>query len=118
MPTYEYACKPCGHRFDVIKPMARYDWPEACAKCGLEAERLISATSIDSTAGDWNRIEFNPALGQWTKGWGQARKIAKARGMEEVGNEPVENLHKAAERQRVETREKRWRDADRNMLYD
>lgn len=115
MPTYPYRCEH-GHEFDVIKSVAEIDRPEVCHE-GHPAERYIARTFIDSTAGDWNRVEYSPALGQWTKGWKEARKIAKARGMEEVGTEPVENLHKAAEKRQTEIRAQRWRDADRELLY-
>lgn len=42
MPTYEYECKSCGHRFDQFqsitsKPVA------SCPKCRRAARRLISA---------------------------------------------------------------------------
>lgn len=40
MPTYEYKCPKCGHRFESFKPV--HD-PEAnCPICGKEAKRLIS----------------------------------------------------------------------------
>ncbi len=42
MPTYEYECSKCGHRFDkfeamTAKPRAR------CPKCGARCRRLIGA---------------------------------------------------------------------------
>jgi putative FmdB family regulatory protein len=41
MPTYEYKCPACGHRFESFRPMTD---PEAdCPVCGVKAERLISA---------------------------------------------------------------------------
>ena len=41
MPTYEYKCPKCGHRFDVFQKItARPGAP--CPKCGTRAERLIS----------------------------------------------------------------------------
>lgn len=43
MPTYEYRCGACGHRFDAFHRIS--DAPiRACPECGEEAvERLISA---------------------------------------------------------------------------
>ena len=55
-------------------------------------------------------------MGQWTKSTKDARKIAKSRGMEEVGTEPVENLHKKFDKQREEAHAKSWAD-DREMKY-
>ena len=41
MPTYDYRCDGCGHRFESFRPMTD---PEAsCPICGKPAERLISA---------------------------------------------------------------------------
>lgn len=41
MPTYEYECGTCEHRFEKVLKIT--DDPEVvCPKCGAEAERLIS----------------------------------------------------------------------------
>ena len=41
MPTYDYKCPGCGHRFESFRPMTD---PEAdCPICGSKAKRLISA---------------------------------------------------------------------------
>lgn len=41
MPTYEYQCKSCGHRFSAFQHMS--DAPlEKCPECGGTVERLIS----------------------------------------------------------------------------
>ena len=40
MPTYEYECKKCGHRFEKFQSMK--DEPlKSCEKCGGEVRRLI-----------------------------------------------------------------------------
>jgi len=43
MPTYEYECKSCGHRFELFQKMT--DAPtKKCPNCNKEkAKRLISA---------------------------------------------------------------------------
>lgn len=116
-PTYEYACP--DHTWDVVKPMAAIDHPEACPACGRPGERQVTLPApVSPTAGDWNRGEFNPGLGCHTKSWKHARQIAKARGLEEVGTEPVEKIHQRFDRQREETAAQRWADADRDKLYD
>jgi putative FmdB family regulatory protein len=46
MPTYEYKCQNCGHRFDIFRPVASSaaEEPETdCPVCGKPAKRLISA---------------------------------------------------------------------------
>ena len=41
MPTYEYECRHCGHRFEAFQSMK--DAPlTACERCGGEVRRLIS----------------------------------------------------------------------------
>ncbi len=42
MPTYEYECKACKNRFDLVQPITSK--PSAkCPKCGKASKRLISA---------------------------------------------------------------------------
>jgi putative FmdB family regulatory protein len=41
MPLYEYQCKKCGHRFELIQSFSAED-PKACPVCQGEVERLIS----------------------------------------------------------------------------
>ena len=41
MPLYEYKCKKCGHRFELIQSFSAED-PKECPVCHGEVERLIS----------------------------------------------------------------------------
>jgi putative FmdB family regulatory protein len=41
MPLYEYQCKQCGHRFELIQSFSAED-PKECPVCQGEVERLIS----------------------------------------------------------------------------
>ena len=44
MPTYEYQCSKCSHKFDVFQKMT--DKPRAkCPRCGGKGDRLISSGS-------------------------------------------------------------------------
>lgn len=119
MPIYAYRCT-CAAEWDVAKPMAELDRLEACPKCGAEngaGSRLIQRANF-SGAGDWNTQCYHPALGQVVRNNAHARQIAKSRGLIEVGNEKPETLHKIAADTQRETREQRWREADRVKLYD
>lgn len=40
MPTYEYECEHCGHRFERMQPMSAPPL-KACPKCGKSVRRLI-----------------------------------------------------------------------------
>lgn len=43
MPIYEYRCKKCNHKFEVLKPIERRDEDEKCPVCSSkETERLLS----------------------------------------------------------------------------
>jgi putative FmdB family regulatory protein len=41
MPLYEYQCKECGHRFELIQSFSGED-PKECPVCHGQVERLIS----------------------------------------------------------------------------
>jgi putative FmdB family regulatory protein len=42
MPTYDYQCEKCGHRFELFQKMS--DAPAAsCPKCGGKVRRLVGA---------------------------------------------------------------------------
>ncbi len=41
MPTYEYRCTECGHRFDEFQLMTEPP-VEDCPRCGAHVERVIS----------------------------------------------------------------------------
>jgi putative FmdB family regulatory protein len=120
MPIYPYRCIGCESRFDVVKSMSRIDDDEFCP-CGSPASRSIGLTSIANT-GDW-KPTFNPAFGQVVKSKAHQREILseykdKGRDFIEVGNEPVENIHKYYDAQREETRNKRWNESNEQILHE
>jgi hypothetical protein len=59
-------------------------------------------------AADWDTAHYNPALGKVVKSYADGRKEAKRRGMTEIGNEPVENIHKKFDTDRQRKREKAY----------
>jgi putative FmdB family regulatory protein len=45
MPTYEYACRDCGHTFDIVQSM----WDEAltmCPECGGSLRKVFAPPAI------------------------------------------------------------------------
>jgi hypothetical protein len=119
MPTYSWIDE--EHHWLVFTSISTRNDPQACPKCGKDGTRApwMDAHNVDKeAAGSWNQQSFNPGLGCWTNSTKHAEQIAASRGLEPIGNEPPENLHKMAEKTKAETREQRWRDADRQMLYD
>lgn len=116
MPTYEWSCAN-GHDWDVVTTIAQRDESQLCPECRFVGVRGITMPQIDRTAaGDWNRVEFNPGLGQWTKSWKHGRQIAKQMGLEEIGNEKPGTILQRDDKRRAEKREARWAD-DREMVY-
>lgn len=100
MPTYEYQCITCKHDFDIIKSISMLDDPEACPKCSSkETERHISRTHFYG-ASDWDKAQYNPGLGVVTKNAKHAARIAKDRGLIEVGNEPLAKVMQDNEKRR------------------
>jgi putative FmdB family regulatory protein len=45
MPTYEYACKACSHRFEVVQSM-RDDALTECPECGGELRKVFAPPAI------------------------------------------------------------------------
>ena len=44
MPMYEYRCKKCGERFEMLRRMSDADTDLVCPECQLEeVERMISS---------------------------------------------------------------------------
>lgn len=122
MAVYPYYCKPCDVTFDVEKPMAESHSLEHCPRCAGDVVKGVANFQVDklclTTGSGISTEEFNPGLGCYTKSTKDAERIAMKRGMEPIGTEPVENLHKKYEKQKQETREERWRQADRVMVYE
>lgn len=118
MPTYVYECIACASVWDTYKRVAEIDNEEPCPLCAKAGVRKIQAPQLDPKIGDWNRPEFNPALGKVTYGWRDARKKAKAMGLEEVGNETPDKIHKHHDQMREEKRAQAWADADKVKLYE
>jgi putative FmdB family regulatory protein len=46
MPTYDYLCKCCGHKFDDFRPVDERDKRAPCPKCGVKRRhyRYISGS--------------------------------------------------------------------------
>lgn len=110
--TYAYRCGGCSHQFDVIKSVKDMERPEKCARCGTEATRefVPRRTFLNKTA--VQHAEYNPGLGCVVNNSYHRSEICKARGLEEIGSEPVENLHKTYEKKRKEMRQEAWAKLD------
>jgi putative FmdB family regulatory protein len=45
VPTYDYACRTCGNRLEVIHAMTA-EGPSACTQCGGELRRILFPAGI------------------------------------------------------------------------
>lgn len=118
---YPYFCVKCDLEFDVVKSMSEFSRQEVCYKCNSVAEKLIGRVNL-SRVNDWTE-SFNPAFGCIVKNKAHQREILakfkdQGREFEEVGNEPVENIHKHFDRQREEKREERWKESTEKVMQE
>jgi putative FmdB family regulatory protein len=105
---YPYRCGQCACEFEVVKPLAEIDRLERCTGCGSEETARYIARTHFYGASDWDRAEFNPGLGCVVRNRFHRAELARRQGLVEVGNEPVENLHKMAEAERSRRHEESW----------
>lgn len=43
MPIYEYVCRECGLKFELIRPLSQADGKAPCPRCHNDAGRTLSA---------------------------------------------------------------------------
>lgn len=113
--VYEYHCPECRKRFDVIKSASEMEREETCG-CGAVARRQFVPSRVHFIGTAVQHPEFNPGLGCIVKNSKHRTEVAKQKGLVEVGNEPVDKIHKHFEREREERREKAWSEADRGWV--
>ena len=106
--VYEYKCADCGHRFDVVKPIAQFYNTHACSSCGHEITHIVISSKIHHIGAKVQNAEFNPGLGCVTKSKQDRQEIAKQRGLIEVGNEKPDTLHQESVIKREIQKQKEW----------
>lgn len=52
MPTYEYACSTCGHRFDVRQSFSE-DPINECPECGASVRRVLYPAGVIFKGSGW-----------------------------------------------------------------
>jgi hypothetical protein len=107
---YEYKCK-CGHEFEVSKKVANRGDCETCVVCHnneVLKREIPSRISGFIGANDWDTAHHSPTLGIDVRNHTHAKKEAKARGMTEMGDEPIEYVHKKYDNQRKQKSQESW----------
>ncbi|MBL8038213.1 MAG: transcriptional regulator [Nitrospira sp.] len=61
MPTYEYQCDSCLHRFEV-KQSIKDDPLSVCERCGKTVRRLISSPGIMFKGSGWYVTDYSDKL--------------------------------------------------------
>jgi hypothetical protein len=96
-----------GKLYGILKELSgRLNVPLAkpCQKIDYFLIKFISlALRVESP-------EYNPALGQVVKNSKHRKDLAKEKGLIEIGNEPVEKIHKKFDSDRAEKLKKAWED--------
>ena len=65
MPTYEFRCRSCKHKFEVTRDMAHCDDWAPCPKCGVGTTRRI--LSLTNVVIDGSDPTFPRAAMKWEK---------------------------------------------------
>jgi putative FmdB family regulatory protein len=75
MPTYEYACRDCGHTFEIVQSM----WDEAltmCPECGGSLRKVFAPPAIAFRGSGFYATDH----GKKSKGASEPKTGAKADG--------------------------------------
>jgi putative FmdB family regulatory protein len=93
VPLYEYQCKTCGHRFEVIQKFS--DAPvRKCPKCGKAVERLVSSSAIQFKGTGWYVTDY--ARKGATSGSGKQAKSEKDKTGESAKPDKAESKTEAS----------------------
>jgi putative FmdB family regulatory protein len=57
VPIYEYQCRKCGHKFELIQKFSD-EPPKKCPQCGGKVERLISSPSVQFKGTGWYVTDY------------------------------------------------------------
>lgn len=116
--TYEYHCHPCSKSFDVVKSHRQMDEPEKCPHCETVAVRAFVPSRVHFIGTKVEHTEYNPGLGCLVKNSAHRAEIAKLKGVEEIGNEKPESIHKHFDQAREDKHAEGWAKADAGWVGD
>lgn len=52
MPLYEYFCRRCGRKFELLRPMSRMDDPATCPQGHKGGQRVLSSFAALTKSAD------------------------------------------------------------------
>ncbi len=83
MPTYDYACAACGHRFEVVHGIHGHG-PETCPNCGGgPVRRAFAPPTIMFKGSGWAKVDRRPARSSAKSESGDEGSKAKPSGGDE-----------------------------------
>jgi len=81
MPIYEYRCRVCDNRFELLRSFSDTS-PVTCPKCGGEVKRLISRNSFILKGSGWYATDYASK-----NGGGSSYSSSSSDGAESGGSE-------------------------------
>lgn len=110
MATYRYKCPGCSDEFEIIKRIAQADDLESCPFCKIPGitghHRMLGALTFMGEKPE--EAFYAPALGKMVSGKTEMRRIAKDKGMIEVGTENVDRTIDRHDNEREQKSQDRW----------
>ncbi|WP_456285963.1 FmdB family transcriptional regulator [Microbacterium sp. JZ70] len=79
MPTYAYACKSCGHRFDAVQAFSDPSLTE-CPECGGELRKQYGSIGVTFNGAGFYRTDSRNAASSSGAGAGSASSSAPSSG--------------------------------------
>jgi putative FmdB family regulatory protein len=111
MPSYPYECPKCESQFDAYKGFDDIDRLEECPNCGMLLDKDCRKIARVYFTGEKPFDPYYcPGLGSVVTSKAERQRLAKSRGLQEVGNEPVENIHRHFDNERDRKCENRWKE--------
>lgn len=95
MPIYEYECRKCGHRFEMIK---RADAPRRrkCPECGGRVDRLVHAPAIQFKGDGFYLTDYSD----------KGKKMKEAARREESSGKPKSSDSKKSDAKKSDAKKK------------
>lgn len=115
---YGYRCFHCEKDFDVVKSHHESDKDEVCPKCGEFGVRDFAPKKIHLMNTKVTHAEFNPGLGCVVNNKKHMSELCKIKGVEPIGNEKPESIHKHYDKAREEKADKAYEDATHGWIGD
>ena len=82
MPTYDYACAACGHRFEVVHGVHGHG-PEACPNCGGgPVRKAFAPPTVVFKGSGWAKVDRRAGSGAPKRESGDEASKAKPSGGE------------------------------------